>query len=164
MAMRRSALAVALTLALAFAASACGSESNEGAPEEDAGGTVIPETGEDVGAGSGNLSVALRELEGSAQSGSATITAAEGQRVRVSIQLEGESSGPQPAHIHEGSCDDLNPTPEYPLENVEGGRSETVLENVEIDQFQDGDYSINVHKSEDEPDVYVACGEIGSAS
>ena len=150
-------------VSLTLGAAACGSDSNEGGPEQDAGGTIVPETGEDVGAGSGNLSVPLRELEGSGQSGSATITGEEGTRIRVVVQMEGSTDTPQPAHVHEGTCENLNPQPKYPLENVEEGRSETVVDGVGIDDLQDGDFSINVHKSEEEADVYVACGEIGSA-
>ena len=149
-------------LVLLGGVAACGSESNEGGPEEDAGGTVVPETGEDVGAGSGNISVALREVNGSGEGGSASVTAEEGTKVRVVIQMEGAGRSALPAHIHEGTCEDLNPSPAYPLENVEEGRSETVVEDVEIDELQNGEYAINVHKSEAEADVYIACGEIGS--
>jgi type 1 fimbria pilin len=158
---RRSPLVIALTLVLALGASACGSESNEGGPEQDAGGTIVPETGEDVGAGSGNLSVALRELEGSQLSGNATITAAEGTRVRVSIQLEGGGGrSAYPAHIHAGSCDSLGDV-EHELENVEDGTSETLLDGLDIDDLQDGDFSIDVH--EDGGADAIACGQIGSA-
>ena len=148
-------------VALALGATACGSDSNEGGPEQDAGGTIIPETGEDVGGGSGNLSVPLRELEGTELSGSATITAGEGTRVRVSIQLEGASGrAAYPAHIHAGACDSLAGV-EHELADVEEGRSETLLDDVDIDDLQDGDFSIDVHESEDGD--AIACGEIGSA-
>ena len=147
--------------ALAVGATACGSDSNEGGPEQDAGGTIIPETGEDVGAGSGNLSVALRELEGSELSGSATVTAEEGTRVRVSSQLEGGGGrAAYPAHIHAGGCESLGGV-EHELETVEEGRSETVLDGVDIDDLQDGEFSIDVH--EDGSADPIACGEVGSA-
>ncbi len=155
-------LILLVAAALALGATACGSESNEGGAEQDAGGTVIPETGEDVGAGSGNLSVPLRELEGSELSGSATLTGEEGTRVRVSIQLEGAAGrAAYPAHIHAGGGDSLGGV-EHELENVEDGRSETLLDGVDIDDFQDGDFSVDVH--EDGAQDAIACGEIGSAA
>jgi len=148
-------------IVLALGLAGCGSDSNEGGPEEDAGGTIIPETGEDVGGGSGNLSVALREVGDSGRSGSATITAEEGTQVRVVIQLEGGGRSALSAEIRDGGCESLG-SAMHPLEPVEEGRSETLVEGIEIDELQDGEQSIVVSDSES-VDALVACGEIGSA-
>jgi CHRD domain len=158
-AMRRVLSLLPIVLLLATAAG-CGSDDDGGAAGEDAAGTVIPETGEDVGSGSQNLNVGLNQLNRSGQQGSAIVTAEEGEQTRVTIQLDGEADAPQPAHIHEGTCDNLNPEPAYPLENVEEGRSETLLD-VRFEELREGEYAINVHRSEDDPGTYVACGNLG---
>jgi hypothetical protein len=84
-----------------------------------------------------------------------------------------------PAHIHEGTCDTLNPAPAYPLEDVrlpedglttpapmgrmaqrhEVETSSTVIP-VRLDDLLAAPHAINVHQSAQQIDVYVACGEI----
>ena len=83
--------------------------------------------------------------------------------LHVSIQLSGGSAEPQPAHIHEGSCADLNPQPAFPLTNVVDGSSETDVQ-LSLDELALESYAINVHKSEAEADTYVACGDITDVS
>ena len=89
---------------------------------------------------------------------------------------------PHPAHIHEGTCDDLDPNPAYPLNDVSdefladdeatvgdevGGEptqeveGSTTTVEVSLDDLVGEDYAINVHKSAEEADVYIACGNIG---
>lgn len=150
-----------LVLVLALVGAGCGSDSNEGGPEEDAGGTVIPETGEDVGGGSGNINVALREQGDAGATGSATITAEEGVRTRVVVQVEGGGRSALTAGIYEGGCESLGSSA-HELEPVEEGRSETVLEDVDIDDLQDGEYAIVVSEGEGGESA-LSCGEFGSA-
>ena len=73
--------------------------------------------------------------------------------------LSPASSEAQPAHIHKGTCDNLDPNPAFPLENVVDGKSETDVD-VSLDDLALSSYAVNVHKSQDEADVYVACGDI----
>ena len=78
------------------------------------------------------------------------------------LELENPASpDPQPAHIHKGTCAELDPTPLYTLTNVEGGKSETTV-NVALDKLTGSDLAINVHKSEPEIKTYVSCGNIGT--
>ena len=79
---------------------------------------------------------------------------------RIFDRLETE---PQPAHIHEGTCDDLNPEPAFPLQDVVDGRSETDLD-ITLDDLALSTYAVNVHKSAAESDLYVACGDITTVS
>ena len=73
------------------------------------------------------ITVKLDEQNGSGESGTATLTA-EGSSTKVVLELENPASpDPQPAHIHPGTCAELDPTPAYPLTNVEGGNSETTV-------------------------------------
>jgi hypothetical protein len=87
-----------------------------------------------------------------------------------------------PAHIHAGTCDDLDPNPAQPLNNIEPRLNDSDEENANAPQgvltaprvlFSETDvemsmddllaesYSINVHESEEQIQNYVACGEIG---
>ena len=50
-------------------------------------------------------------------SGTATFTS-QADGLRVDIKVNGAGAGPQPAHIHEGSCAQLNPTPQFTLTSV----------------------------------------------
>ena len=58
-----------------------------------------------------------------------------------------------------GSCENLDPQPAYGLENVVDGKSTTEV-NVAIEDLVDKGFAVNVHKSADEAQVYVACGDI----
>jgi hypothetical protein len=116
-------------------------------------------TGEATEALADGLSVQLGEQNDSGQSGTATFTINDDGNVHVSIDLSGGGSEPQPAHIHEGTCADLNPEPAFPLENVVNGSSETDL-SVSLDDLALEPYAVNVHQSEAEADVYVACGDL----
>jgi hypothetical protein len=146
MRLRKGTVVVASTLAILVAG--CGS-------------------GEEAGSGDeSSLTVKLEEQSGSAESGTATLTKV-GEQTRVVLEVQSKSAQggspvavPQPAHIHAGSCADLNPTPEYALPDVRDGKSETTVD-VSLDKLRDGDYAINVHKSAADLETYVACGNIG---
>jgi plastocyanin len=80
-----------------------------------------------------------------------------------------------PAHVHEGTCDELDPNPAFPLNDVaapedgETAGAETALLvessvttiDVSLDDLLADDYAINVHESADNPGNYIACGDIG---
>ncbi len=144
--MTKRTLVVVLSLAaLMLALSACGG--GEGESEEEAGGkTVVVELGEQNRSG---------------QNGMATLTPVGEGSTKVSLELENPPMETQPAHIHPGRCDDLNPQPAHALMNVEGGKSETTVE-APLDELTEGEFAINVHKSEKDLETYVACGGIAS--
>lgn len=110
--------------------------------------------------GSGEVTVDLAEQNGSGESGTVTLTA-DGEKTKVVIALENPPAVPQPAHIHKGSCEDLDPNPAYGLENVVDGNSSSEVD-VPLDELRDDDFAINVHKSGDKIEVYVACGDLGT--
>jgi hypothetical protein len=117
--------------------------------------------GSDNGGGSSSTTIDLSEQNGSGESGTATLTA-DGGKTKVVISLDGAPSGtPQPAHIHKGSCEDLDPTPAYGLTNVMDGKSTTEVDES-LDDLEGADYAINVHKSGTDLKTYVACGTIGT--
>jgi hypothetical protein len=75
----------------------------------------------------------------------------------------GPSGVPQPIHIHEGTCANLGAVA-FALRNVDGGISHTILRGATLSDLQTGNYAIAVQQSQDEPDVYVACGDIPAAA
>jgi hypothetical protein len=107
----------------------------------------------------------ISEQNNSGQSGSATLTrSADGSSLTVEIEISGGSGVAQPAHIHRGSCENLDPKPFVPLNNVVNGRSVTVITDpaaLNVDYGISNQYAINVHKSAAEASVYVACGNLG---
>jgi Domain of unknown function (DUF4331) len=112
-------------------------------------------------AASTEVTVTLHELNGSGMSGTATLTAVGDKQTRVVITATG-ATGDHSAHIHAGTCDNLNPNPLFPLNNVDkNGTSDTTID-VSLTQLMGGGFAINGHKSAQEIGVYVMCGNIGS--
>jgi hypothetical protein len=146
----RTSSVVLLAAAVLMTAGCGGSESTSGGAgttESDSGNTVTVE---------------LATQNDSGESGTATLTG-EGSKTRVVLALDNPASdAPQPAHIHKGTCAELDPKPAYPLANVVAGASETTVD-VPLEDLQGGRFAVNVHKSEAEADVYVACGDLGEA-
>jgi hypothetical protein len=137
---------VAATVVLVLLGAGCGSSSSSGSENESADEVVVT----------------LAEQNGSAESGTATLTA-EGDRTRVVLELQSRSAtpvaAPQPAHIHNGSCEKLDPVPEYGLNDVEGGKSTSTVD-VRLDDLLVQDVVINVHESAENAERYVACGVV----
>jgi hypothetical protein len=108
-------------------------------------------------------SVTFTELNDSGLSGTAELTARR-EGTAVSMQISGVV-GEHPTHIHTGTCDDLDPDPRYPLNNVElsttelAGTSDSVVD-VPLDELLSNPHLILIHKSAEELDVYYACGNI----
>jgi hypothetical protein len=105
------------------------------------------------------VSVELKALNNSGETGSATLLP-EGKQTKVVIELSNTPGGvAQPAHIHLGTCDKLDKAPKWPLEPVKDGRSVTMVP-VPLDTILREKSAINIHKSAAEASVYVACGNI----
>jgi hypothetical protein len=74
----------------------------------------------------------------------------------------GPSGVLQPIDIHEGTCANLGDVA-FPLRDVDGGVSHTILRGVALSDLQTGNSAIAVQRPEDEPDLFVACGDIPAA-
>ena len=147
--MRKMVLILAaLAVGLVLVGAGCGSEDDDGGTEAQVGGEVVM--------------VELEEQNDSGESGTAELRGEGGQTV-VEISLDGAPAAAQPAHIHKGTCENLDPTPAYPLEDVMDGTS-TSTEDVTLEELKKGEFAINVHKSNEEPQTYVACGNLGSGT
>ena len=135
---KRLAFAILLVVgALSLVAAGCGGD-------DEAGGEAVVE---------------LSEQNGSGQSGTATLEPAGEGQTTVTLEFSNPPNVPQPVHIHEGTCAELNPQPEFPLANLEDGTSETTVD-ISVEDLQSGEYAINAHASEEDVETYVACGDI----
>jgi hypothetical protein len=119
---------------------------------------VIPACGGD-GGGDGSIKVELEERNDSGISGEATLTP-EGQGTRVVIELNTGQGSAHPAHIHEQACENIDPTPSDPLNDVVDGRSDTIVD-VTLDHLRSSPHAINVHHSLAGFEQYLACGSVG---
>lgn len=87
------------------------------------------------------------------------------------------SAPAHPAHVHEGTCDNLNPAPLFPLNDVTAAQAnrgtsaggtaaiETSVTAIatSLSDIADGNRAINVHESAENIETYIACGEIAGA-
>jgi hypothetical protein len=121
-------------------------------------------TSSESGTSEQEIEVPLEEENGSAESGTATLTAV-GDQTRVVLDIQSRSATPvapkQPAHIHGGTCDELDPTPAYGLNDVRAGTSTSTVD-VKLDDLIDETVVINVHESAENVERYVACGVISA--
>ena len=100
----------------------------------------------------------LNAQNGSGQHGTVAFKP-RGNKTVVEIHLIGAGPGPEPAHIHMGSCEHLNPAPKYPLTSLVNGISETTVDQPSSVLLAGG-MAVNVHKSPSDLKDYVACGDL----
>lgn len=106
-----------------------------------------------------DVTIKMVAQNGSGENGTATLSDLNG-RTRVVIHVQHENTtGVQPAHIHPGTCANLNPAPKYPLKDVVLGDSNTIVD-VPMSSLLGGKYAINVHESKQNIAKYVSCGNI----
>ena len=105
------------------------------------------------------VNVSINELNGSGQSGTATLTEY-GTTTHVALSLSAGALESEFVHIHSGRCGANLGDVDYPLTSLVDGRGEsmTVLD-VTLDELQDGDHAINAHNAGDASN-YTACGNI----
>lgn len=167
--MTRPKFLAATVAALALLLSACGNDDTTPGTTPDVTTSPTDATGSPTASGQeGDAEVGAQEIvtlseqNGSGIAGSATLVQTAPGITTVTVTLTGAEAGPQPIHIHPGTCEQLDPAPRYPLTNVENGRSTTEV-NVGLETLRDGEFAVNVHKSPQEAQVYVACGNITAA-
>ena len=108
-----------------------------------------------------DLSVQLMEQSASGQTGTAMFTSLDGGRTRIVLELTNPPDVRQPAHVHNGTCDNLG-DPVIALTSVEVGRWEADA-TMSLERLKQGDFVIHAHKSEADYDVSVACAPIEGA-
>jgi hypothetical protein len=75
------------------------------------------------------------------------------------------ATAPHPAHIHVGTCAELDPNPAYPLADVtqvgdSAVATSTITVDVSLDDLLATPYAINAHASAEDIATYIACGDI----
>jgi Cu/Zn superoxide dismutase len=105
------------------------------------------------------LQIKLLPQNNSGEAGTATLMDGE-KGLIVKLRMTPTPDVDQPAHIHKGTCDKLDPKPTYPLKMVHAGESETTIPDVTIAMLEKAPFAINVHKSAAEAAIYVSCGNI----
>jgi hypothetical protein len=104
--------------------------------------------------------ITLIDENGSGEDGAGQLTDMGDGTTKVELIMQNAPDGAvQPAHIHTGTCANLNPTPAYPLTNVVDGKSTTIVK-VTLAELMGEKYAINVHKSATEAAVYISCGNL----
>jgi len=154
------AAAVALSLAACSGSSNSTTSTSTTAPDNTTA-TMAPAGGSMMGGGmhATQVTVAMKDENGSGESGSATLTAMSDNRVRINIGLKGENAtGKQPAHVHAGTCAKPGAV-KIPLTDVILGKSNTVVGGT-IASLTAGNMIINVHESAKNMGKYVSCGAI----
>src|SRR5262249_61091583 len=89
-----------------------------------AGGALAQSSMDKKGAQKGKpVTVKMGTQNKSGESGTAKLTP-QGDQTKVEISLKGTPKGvAQPAHVHEGTCAQLDPKPKFPPSNVVDGKS-----------------------------------------
>ena len=106
-----------------------------------------------------SIATTVESLNGSGITGAIRLTEMGAGKLRIETQVTGAGTGPEPIHIHDGTCGDMNPEPKIPLTNVVGGTSITEL-TVSLRDLLATPHSIYLHKSPEELPVMVACANI----
>jgi plastocyanin len=91
----------------------------------------------------------------------------------------GGSGHAHPAHIHLGTCEELDPNPSFPLTDVAlassesgaGGDSAAAIPversvttvDATLEELRTGGYAINIHQSVEDIGTYIACGNLSGA-
>ncbi len=98
-------------------------------------------------------------LHGSGERGTLALKP-RGARTDVEIHLLNAPKGiEQPAHIHMGTCANLDPKPAYALESVLEGTSDGVVD-APIATLLKTPMAVNVHRSTNDLKDYVACADL----
>jgi len=120
---------------------------------------VLAACGNQGGNGPRSVELMLQPLNGSGVQGRVTLTALDDASTEVDIEVDPAGLPSMPAHIHPGSCAELVPQPEYGLENVVDGQSTTQVP-ASLDELLAGGQALNLHRSNEEMDVYTACVDL----
>ena len=101
-----------------------------------------------------SLTIALGEVDGSGQSGWATLT---NRGAKTEVVLSTTAGISELNHIHAGSCTDVGGVV-HGLTNMADGASVTTVD-VTLDSLITGSFAVRLHKAGD-ASVYTSCGDI----
>lgn len=107
----------------------------------------------------GDQPTKINEQNSSGQYGIVELKEKDGKVVVILSMAGGAPGVPQPAHIHMGKCPKVGEVA-YSLTDVVDGKSETTLDVTLAQLAAKLPLGLNVHKSEPEASMYVACGNL----
>jgi Cu/Zn superoxide dismutase len=102
--------------------------------------------------------VFLSPQNNSGESGTAILEEKD-EKTMISLRLSGAPAVMQPAHIHMGSCTNIDSV-KYPLSFPLNGTSDTLLDITMAQLKSEFPLAINVHASTTDAGTYVACGDM----
>ena len=88
-----------------------------------------------------------------------TLTEVGDGKLQVSWATDGSGDVARPAHIHRGTCSNLEGGPVFALQPLVNDTSDTLIES-ELAPLLASPHAIHLHKSEIELTIYVACADI----
>ncbi len=105
------------------------------------------------------FSILLGQQNSSNETGIATVEGIGGKTKITIVVTEFPRDVEQPIHIHLGDCSALKEI-KYSLNNIVQGKSETVID-IDINDFiAEFPLIINIHKSSEEENLNVSCGDL----
>ncbi len=111
-----------------------------------------------------STTITLNAENNSGETGTAVLTDLGNNQVKVDVTVSGEPAGAsQPMHIHNGQCGPNLGGVALPLTPLVNGKSTTTV-NASLASILDGNHAINGHKSAQEVNVFVFCGNLTAAS
>lgn len=107
----------------------------------------------------GDITISIDEEINSGVHGTAILTE-KGNQTEVVVKMNKQADGtkPMPVHIHTGVCN-ANPQVTYPLQPIVNGTSTTMV-NAPLSEIRSTLRSIQVHRSAEEINVWIACGNL----
>ena len=114
--------------------------------------------GNQDGSGGTEVEISLDELNGSGQSGTATLTSS-GGAIKVVLSIGEGTLKSEKVHIHNGQCGPDLGGVVHGLTDFTDGNSVTTVEGVSLVSLMTGGFAVNAHQAGN-PKVYTACGNI----
>jgi hypothetical protein len=111
------------------------------------------------GAGGGPEEFDLEEQSNSNEEGTVSLTQTADGKLKVVLEVDNAPSTAQPAHFHNGTCENLGSI-RYNLNSVVNGRSETTLNLTLVQLAAQLPLAVNVHSSAANMGTNVACADI----
>ncbi|HYI25786.1 MAG TPA: hypothetical protein VD767_10280 [Thermomicrobiales bacterium] len=149
--MRRPAAILVVALVLAFGWM-------HPVASQDAAGTPAETPVASPAADAPRIELEFTELNDSGVTGGATLFE-DGDQTIVELDLDGTGED-HPAHIHEGTCDDIEPQPAFNLQNIGEDGESISLVDAPLQELIDGDYVIDLHRAPNELGTLIVCAGI----
>lgn len=104
------------------------------------------------------LELDFTELNDSGVSGTATLYEM-GAQTLVELDLAGTGEN-HPAHIHQGTCEAIEPVSAYDLTNVGADGTSSTLVDVSLGDLLNGEFVVDLHLAPDQLGLLVACVDV----